>query len=489
MGDQIQLITTGVAGLDAALGGGITPGALTIITGPPGAGKTVLGSQIVFTAARHGMPTLIFTAYSEGHDKFVQHLQSFTFFEPTLLGTMVRFLSINSLIADGLDAAATVLVRTIRESGARVALIDGLQGVGHMHENDAIRRRFLSTLSSQLAYVGSTVFVTVTGDPGATEMIPTLTAADTIISLSYTVDGLYHMRHLNVVKQRGRAQLPGLHAYRIIANGLQVFPRLEAYPEPASRPRPEGRARFGLPELDQLLGGGLTAGTTTTLAGAPGTGKTTLAIHWAMQDAHPDAASVLLGFRERPEQLIAKAAMFGMSLSGALQSGALHLLRIPPVELNPDDLADRLLKLFGSSTVRRLVIDDVAFLMRALGTRGRDYSAALVEHFYGEGTTTLCTLEIDPFEGFRLNLANHPLAVLAENLIVLQQQESGGVVRRVLAVVRMRFSDHDRTLRTVEIGSQGIRVLTPTDAGRVTFQTAAEQAGGISLSSPSREDI
>lgn len=44
---------------------------------------------------------------------------------------------------------------------------------------------------------------------------------------------------------------------------------------------PSGRLAFGIPELDQHLGGGLLPGTLTVLAGAAGIGKTQLGLHFA----------------------------------------------------------------------------------------------------------------------------------------------------------------------------------------------------------------
>jgi circadian clock protein KaiC len=47
-------ISSGVPGLDTILGGGVSRNAMIFIVGPPGAGKTILGSQFVFEAVRRG---------------------------------------------------------------------------------------------------------------------------------------------------------------------------------------------------------------------------------------------------------------------------------------------------------------------------------------------------------------------------------------------------------------------------------------------------
>ncbi|MBC8077904.1 MAG: hypothetical protein H7Y32_17640 [Chloroflexales bacterium] len=457
MTTQASHLSTGIAGLDAILGGGFATGALIFIVGPPGSGKTVLGSTIIFTVARSEIPSLILSAYSEGHDKLLQHLQGFTFFDPSQIGTMVRLMSLNDILTE--EGGVNQLIDTIRAERAQFVLIDGFQGLLPLSRDPDSVRRMLSSLSSQLSYIGVTVVVTLAGDVHDLQFHPVLTTADLVIGLHYGLEKLNHVRYIEVVKVRGQAQLPGLHPYQIQATGLRVLPRIESYPEPSTRPRPSGRAPFGLPEFDELLQGGLTAGTTTVLAGAVGSGKTTLALHWGLQGAQPDAVSIYVTFREYPEQLQLKSETFGLRLAEATASGALRIVRIPPVELVPDEVANTLLDMFHTLQVRRLIIDDIGLLLRALGDRARDYCAALVEHFYGEGVTTLCTMESNPLEGPWLNLTDQPVALLAENLLVIYQEESAGRVRHLLTVLQMRFSSFDRSLRELTMDANGVRVL------------------------------
>ncbi len=79
-------LSTGLPGLDAVLGGGLNRPTLVAIVGAPGAGKTILASQIIFHAARQGLQTLVLTAFSEGNDQYISHLRNLEFFDPTLAG-------------------------------------------------------------------------------------------------------------------------------------------------------------------------------------------------------------------------------------------------------------------------------------------------------------------------------------------------------------------------------------------------------------------
>ncbi len=89
LSSQGALLPTGVPQLDRVLGGGLPRGALAIILGPPGSGKTTLASQIAFAAAKRGQQALFLTALSEPTTKLLEHLRSYHFFVPDLVGSMI----------------------------------------------------------------------------------------------------------------------------------------------------------------------------------------------------------------------------------------------------------------------------------------------------------------------------------------------------------------------------------------------------------------
>ena len=67
-----ELLPTGVPNLDPVLGGGLRRGALAILMGPPGSGKTILVGRMGFAAARQGDRVLILTALSEPTTKIIE---------------------------------------------------------------------------------------------------------------------------------------------------------------------------------------------------------------------------------------------------------------------------------------------------------------------------------------------------------------------------------------------------------------------------------
>jgi circadian clock protein KaiC len=473
------LFPTGLSGLDTILGGGFNRPSLAVIAGSPGAGKTVLASQIIFNAARHGLKTIVFTSFSEGPEQYIQHMHSLGFFEESLLGDSVQLFTLASLLRAEDTTPAAAIARTIRTTGAKVVLLDGFQGAEPLLPDEQGIRAILSALATQIRYLDATILVTIAGEVRDPKFHTEMTVADAAIGLNYSIQGRRHQRLLEVVKLRGRAQQAGLHSYSIDGSGVHIFPRIEGYPLPAARPITMERAPFDLPELDQLLGGGPNVGTTTLLAGAPGVGKTTLGLHWALAQSDPESVSVFVSFAEHPKQLERKAAAFGLDLHGAMENGRIRIIRLASADLNPDQVATLLLTELASPHVSRLVIDDMSLLLHELGDRTRDYLSALNDIVYAANATALYLLEIIAFEGLRVNLPNTPLAILGDNVIVVQQFEIDGELHRLLAVLRMRLSFFDRTLRELVLDESGIRILAPEESTAGLLATGAQLSGGV----------
>ncbi len=182
MTSNASLLSTEVPGLDTVLGGGLSRGALIFLVGTSGAGKTVLGSQILFNAAQRGVSTLILTAFSESHVKLLEHLEPFAFFDRELVGSSVTLLSMQTLVGEEADPVA-MIIRTIRETGARLVMLDGFQGLDALLRDRNAVHRLVASLASQLPYLDVTLVVTLEGAAHDPAVALELTAADFVIEM------------------------------------------------------------------------------------------------------------------------------------------------------------------------------------------------------------------------------------------------------------------------------------------------------------------
>ena len=211
------------------------------------------------------------------------------------------------------------------------------------------------------------------------------------------------------------------------------------------------RVSFGLPVLDAVLGGGLTHRTSTLLAGSLGTGKTLLALQFALAGVSSGEPVVLLSFRETGEQLLEKAAdfVFADQLRAAFApDGGITLQHWEPIELDPDEIMTSLLAAIEQTGARRVVIDSITELERAVQEssgpeRLPNFLAALLAALRLRHVTLLVTKEISKGISTHLDFSGNELSILAENVVLVQQLAYGNQLRHVLSVLVMRFSGYD----------------------------------------------
>jgi circadian clock protein KaiC len=504
----LSLDPTGVPNLDEVLGGGLPRGALTIIVGPPGSGKTTLANQMAFAAARIGRKAMVFTALSEPTSKLIAHLRTFSFFDPEMVGDRVQFLSLQQFLNAGLEATGEEMISTAHKAGAGLVVLDGFRGIQGVDVDQQAARRFLFAVGTTLSTLGTTTIITSEADARDPSFFPEATTADVIIGLYYDLRGVRQWRNVEIIKMRGAAPLQGLHGFGLDRDGIVVFPRLEAriaqdvstsaeqltqFPRMPAAPVP--RAPFGLPEFDAALNGGLTRGTSTLVVGSLGSGKTFLALHFVLAGAKVGEPSVYVGFRESVGQLLQKTAPFtlGDDLHAALgPEGNLTLLRWPPVELDPNVVAARLLATLDATKARRLVVDSIAEMERGVydysPNRVHNYMAALMEALRLRNVTSLFIKEVRQQATLEIDFSDEPISVLAENVIYLRQVDYRGHLHRLISVLKTRFSAHDTsTLREFTIiPPQGIHVMSRLESETGLMTSLAQSELGTGINRPRR---
>ena len=466
--------STGVPNLDLILGGGLPARAMMAIRGVPGSGKTILAEQIAVHHAKQGERALIFTALSESHEQMLAGLAAFSFADPALLGDSLRYYSVQSALAEGLDAVADLITETARAERASLVVLDGVHGIAGFAERPREVSLFLHTVRTRLALLDVTTLITYeTGheSPGAPG---TLTIPDGIIVLHNRLTDERHRRWIEVAKLRGMAHLDGLHTLTITGDGIACYPRQEAAYHPAPYELAAGRATLGLPELDAVLGGGLNRGTATFLAGSPGTGKTLTALHFVMAGAAAGEPGLFVGLAEGTGQLYAKARAFGLDLRGAVERGAVSLLIAPPATVNADILATRIRQQVEERGIRRAAIESLAVVEHAIPFAGRAprYVSSLLDYLREHGVTTLLTQESSAFDA---RIADVLAAALSDNLVILQWVEYQGQMYRILSVRKMRQSAFDPGLREFRIADGTVRVLPLAESGIATMGGIAAQ--------------
>lgn len=452
-------LPTGIPGLDAVLGGGLFRGGIYIVSGSPGAGKTILANQICAAFVQGGGRALYVTLLAETHARMLAHLHTLRFFDPAAVGSTLKYVNgFTAMETEGLGGLLALLRKEVRAHGAGLLVLDGMITAGLMSPSDVDFKKFIHELQTWVAVLGCTVLFLTSSR--ADERRPEHTMVDGIFELNVEADRLRSLRQLRVSKFRGSSFLEGAHPYSIAAAGLSVFPRLEAsLPAQVTERAAAPRVGSGCPRLDELLGGGLRRGSTTLLVGSSGAGKTVLGLQFLAAGVAAEERVLHFGFYETPSELIAKGNRFGWSFDDALARGLFFAVWQPAAENVLDELAYKLLDALRATGARRLVIDGlVGFKEAAYRERMSGMFAALADELGALGVTTLITEETRELFVRNIEIPTSGVSAIFHNILFLRQVEKGSELLRLISVMKTRDSGHDRGLYQLDITDRGLQV-------------------------------
>lgn len=489
---DIELMPTGIEGLDVVLNGGLLRGTAYIIQGPPGAGKTILSNQICFNHADRGGTALYMSLLAESHDRMVRYMRQMGFYSEDKVPRLLTYLSAYSTLDnEGLRGVIRLLAQEVRRSKASLVILDGLFVIHDLAGGEHEFRTFVHELQGQANLLGITLLILTNQQREPSS--PEFTMVDGWVELRDQSHGLRSIRSLSVHKQRGGGFLRGEHLFRITDSGIRVFPRLEATLMLSdTENEATGRITSGLPDLDTMLHGGYPAASATLIFGPTGTGKTTLGLHFLSQ-CTVDEPGIFYGFYERPKRLMLKARSIGIDFESLIETGALTVRWRSPAENLVDELGQELIELVEKTNARRIFVDGLSTFREALIHKQRLslFVNALNHHLRSRGAAVIWTLESkDLFLPEELPF-DHEVSAISDNVVIVHYALRDGILRRNLSILKVRDSDFDPVSEEFLIGDAGVRFgeadldrLRPTGAlpdpttGENTQKTVTRRTSG-----------
>ena len=124
---DVSRLSTGIPQLDALLHGGLLTGGLYLTIGTPGSGKTILTNQLAYSYAKGGGQVAYITVLGETYSRLLAHLRQFQFFDPTLVGNRISYISgYGELRNGGLAALEKLISSTVIQERVGLIVLDGI---------------------------------------------------------------------------------------------------------------------------------------------------------------------------------------------------------------------------------------------------------------------------------------------------------------------------------------------------------------------------
>jgi circadian clock protein KaiC len=449
-----ERLSSGHARLDDVLGGGLWADALTLITGAPGTGKTLLAQQFVFANATKERPALYVSTVSEPMEKILRYGSSLKFFDASAVGESVFYEDLGGLLDErGLPAFVERLDVLVADLRPGIIVVDSFKALHAFAREPSDFRWFLHDFAGRLAASKASAFWVgeYLDDDIARE--PEFAVADAIIQLLTTRTMEREMRVLQVLKLRGSGFRSGHHAYRLSDNGLDVFPRLADPVAQEHYDLQDARVSSGIPALDEMLSDGYWPGAATLVAGPSGAGKTVMALSFIFEGAARGERGLIANLQENPSQLARTGRGFGMRFDDP----NVTVMYRSAVDLYIDEWVHDVLDRADALGVKRLVIDSLGDLAFASpdNIRFREYVYSLVQRCSRQGISILMTMEVPDL--FRMTrLSETGISNMSDNVVLLQFLRGESRVKRALTVLKTRASLHEPEIREYVITSEGI---------------------------------
>jgi circadian clock protein KaiC len=478
----------GLAGLDDVLSGGFTRGALFLIEGNPGTGKTTIALRFLMEGAQLGERTLYITL-AETKEELVngaashgwtlgQGVEIFELQPPENLLDPEQQQSL--LYSSDLELGETV--KLVFDEVERVKpdriVIDSLSEIRLLAQSSLRYRRQVLAIKHHLARRGATVLALddLTTDP----MDKTAhSIAHGVIRLEERTP-IYGIerRRMRVVKYRGQSYRGGYHDMVIRTGGIDVFPRLVSGQH--RKTFSADNVSSGNAKLDSLLGGGLEKGSSALILGPAGTGKSLLCLQFIVAAVKRGEKAALYVFDEELGLLFRRTKPLGIDLEALQKSGNLFIEQVDAAELSPGEFAHRVRQCIDGSAVRTVVIDSLNGYQCAMPEEQSLilHMHELLQYLNRQGATTFLTVAQHGLVGDMK--APVDVTYLADTVILLRYFEALGRVRRAISIIKKRTGTHEDTIREMQITNRGVSLGEPLSEFQGILRGVPSYAGSAS---------
>jgi circadian clock protein KaiC len=454
---------TGIRGLDDVTQGGLPQGRPTLLCGSAGCGKTLFAMTFLYNGAVDYNEPGVFLAFEEQPEDLIKNVGSLNYDIEKLIAEKKLAIDHVEIERTKIDEAGEydlegLFIRlgfAIDSIGAKRVVIDTIETLFSGLENEQVLRSELRRLFEWLKSKGVTAIIT--GERGE----GTLTrygleeyVADCVILLDNRVHDQLSTRRLRIVKYRGSAHGTNEYPFIIDEQGITVMPITSTG---LSHDASTERLPSGIPDLDQMLEGkGYFKGSSILVSGMAGSGKSTVAAHFADATCAAGHRCIYFAMEESPSQIIRNMRFIGIELQKWVDK---KLLRFSARRPSLFGLETHLATMYRDVTdfdPTAVVIDPMSAILHA-GSTGDAQSMVLrlVDFLKARNVTALFTHLGVSTENITTELQ---ISSLMDTWLLLYNRESNGEHNRQLYLLKARGMGHSNQVREFIMSPDGIRL-------------------------------
>jgi circadian clock protein KaiC len=457
---SIARVETGVRNLDALLFGGLPRGSVVVLAGSPGTGKTILTQQLCFHAASSANVVLYFNTLSEPTAKALRNLAQFSFFDDTKVGAGgVQFVDLGVILrTKGLAEASTLIMDQVKKLKPGLVVIDSFKVFDDLARSPEEQRKFDYELAVNLMAWEVTTLLLGEYAPHDINSNPLFSIVDGVIMMSQRVQSGEQQRFLQVLKLRGTAHSREEHTFAINANGIEVLaPRITIKRE--DRGPGGARCRTGIVKFDELLGEGISRGSSLLIAGVAGTGKTVLLLEFIYRGAMAGEKGVIFSFEETQERLLAAAQGLGWDLQREIDRGMVDIVFIAQPDIMVEHHLLMIRERVESSGAQRVAIDSISVFLHKVKDAELNREKVFQLASIVQNTQAVGFFATDiPYGAHQISRFGVEETVV-DGIILLSSVEEGFERERYIEVYKLRNTAHLQGRHNMLIGVGGISVF------------------------------
>jgi circadian clock protein KaiC len=466
-------VRTGVQGLDEILGGGIVPGHSVLLEGRSGTGKSILGMQFLVAGAGNGEPGVLLT-FDVKPERLYRDAANFGWDLKRLEkeGMLKVVLASPTDALDQLQTAGSALDKLLKKMHARRIVLDSVTMLRDLiTARQDFRQVSMAAVNALSREELTSILIAETNSLFPAPAV-IRSSVDAIVSLSAELYDHrdYAVRRIRVQKARGQDFIGGNHTFKIVSGaGIDVYPRVGGRSEWAADVGEVASSRdsFGIASLDEMLGGGTFAGSSTMVAGSTGTGKSLLGLHFVLAGIKAGEKVLIVNMEETVEQIVRNAQTLGFDLRREIQTENLRIIYRRPAELDLNEHVAMIAREVRAGAIRRVLIDSMSSYVSAARNdiHFKDVIVSLMAFLKGSRVSSVFTNEISELTA-PSSVTENAVSTFVDNILLLRYFQAENRIGRAIMVLKSRGGDHSKTLREFSIGKGGLHI-GEIDPGRI----------------------